>query len=200
MAKRWRRGDTVVLRYPPEDRMVRSYRASTGDTVVNVAGWPHVVLEDKEDLVAVYLPEGSPFIRWNVAEGRSRPAKMSQGDSVRLFFPGKPYEVSLFYDTGTGPASWVRYYFPGEQGRFYGWKVDITSPFARTEIYTEADAARLRDIGREVIELIEAAAFPFDDFWPNWQPEPGLVVGEIPSGWQDVPVPPPYKQYDGPLT
>jgi predicted RNA-binding protein associated with RNAse of E/G family len=59
---------------------------------------------------------------------------VTQGDTIRLHFPGKRYEVSLFYETGTGPARPVQYYFPGIQARFYGWKVDITSPFARTAL------------------------------------------------------------------
>jgi hypothetical protein len=129
--KRWRRGDTIVLRNAAEQRMVRCYQVITGDPVVHVVGWPHVVLEDSDDLVAVYMPEGTKLWRWNIEEQAFREPRVSQGDSVRLFFPGKPYEVSLFYETGSGPASPVRYFFPGVEARFYGWKIDVTSPFAR---------------------------------------------------------------------
>jgi hypothetical protein len=41
--------------------MVRSYQVETGDPVVNVAGWPHVVLEDTDDLVAVYIRKAPSF-------------------------------------------------------------------------------------------------------------------------------------------
>jgi hypothetical protein len=42
--------------------------------------------------------------------------------------------VSLFYETGSGPAPHVRFFFPGVEERFYGWKIDLTSPFARTDV------------------------------------------------------------------
>jgi hypothetical protein len=122
------------VRYPLEERMVRAYQAVMGADPTNVAGWPHIVLEDSDNRVALYLPEGTKLWRWNVREGRFREPRITQGDSIRLFFPGKPYEVSLFYDTGSGPAPWVEFFFPGVCERFYGWKVDVTSPFARTEV------------------------------------------------------------------
>ncbi|MPZ47971.1 MAG: DUF402 domain-containing protein [Dehalococcoidia bacterium] len=131
--KRWQRGDTVVLRYPMEQRMMRCYQVIAGDPVVKIPGWPHVVLQDTDELVAVYMPEGAQLLGWGVAEDRLLTSRASQGDSVRLFFPGKQYEVSLFYETGSGPAPHVLGLFPGVEGRFYGWKIDITSPFARTE-------------------------------------------------------------------
>jgi hypothetical protein len=49
--------------------MVRCYQVTTGDPVVNVAWWPHVVLRDSDELVAVYMPEGTKLWRWN-ADGR----------------------------------------------------------------------------------------------------------------------------------
>jgi hypothetical protein len=233
--KRWRRGDTVVLRYPPEDRMVRSYRATTGDSRLNVYGLPHVVIQDTDELVALFIPEGTQTWRWNVAEGRFREPRVTQGHSVRLLFPGKPFEVSVFYETGSGPARWVRHYFPDGKGPFYGWKVDLTSPFGRSAmgfdvidevldivvtpdrtyrwldedemahlielgLYTEDDADEVRDAGRAVIKLIEAGKPPFDDEWVLWRPPQDLMLGPVPEGWQYLPVPAPYRPFDGPLT
>jgi hypothetical protein len=229
--ERWQRGATIVARYPAEQRMVRSYQVTTGDPVVNVGGWPHVVLQDTNDLTAVYMPEGTKLWRWNLVEGRFREPRVSQGDSIRLFFPGKSYEVSLFYETGTGPARHVQYFFPGAQGRFYGWKIDLTSPFARTEvgldmidetldivvrpdrtfiwkdedqmellvelgIYSAAEAERIRSVGHEVIDMVDKRAPPFDDEWIEWRPDPDLLLGEVPQGWQFMPVPTPYVPYD----
>jgi hypothetical protein len=73
------------------------------------------------------MPEGAKLWRWNVEEGQFREPRTSQGDSIRLFFPGKPFEVSLFYETGSGPAPHVRFFFPGVEERFYCWKIDLTS-------------------------------------------------------------------------
>ncbi len=96
--------------------MVRCYQVIKGDPVVNVTGWPHVVLEDSDEFVAVYMPEGTKLWRWNILEQRFREQRISQGESVRLFFPGKAYEVSLFYETGSGPAAHVQGLFPGVTG------------------------------------------------------------------------------------
>jgi hypothetical protein len=232
----WQRGDVVILRYPQEDRMVRSYLATAANPVRGVHGWPHLVLGDTDECVAVYMPEGTPLWRWDSDVARFRAARMSVGASVRLFFPGKRYEVSLFYDTGSGlgPAPWVQDYFPDAQpvGRFWGWKVDLAAPFARTRvgidmidqvldivvrpdrthywrdedemeqlvrlrIYAAAEEAELREVGREVLRLVEQRATPFDDEWIRWTPPADLVMEErdLPEGWQFLPVPPPHKPY-----
>ncbi|HLF78534.1 MAG TPA: DUF402 domain-containing protein [Dehalococcoidia bacterium] len=229
--KRWQRGDTVMVRYPMEERMVRCYQVITGDPVVNVVGWPHVVLEDSDERIALYMPEGTHLWRWDVLGERLHQERIVQGELVRLFFPGKRFEVSLFYDTGTGPARHVEYLFPGVRGRFFGWKVDVTSLFARTEIgfdmidetldimmkpdrthrwkdedqlevfvdlgiYSKVEVEELHRIGEDVVRSMEKREPPFDDEWVNWRPEPGLKIGQIPVGWQDVPVPSPYRAYD----
>jgi hypothetical protein len=57
---------------------------------------------------------------------------------VRLLYPGACYDVTAYYDTGSGPAPWVQRYFPGatagSDGHLYGWKVDLVSPFRRTAL------------------------------------------------------------------
>jgi hypothetical protein len=236
MPAHWQRGDVIIVRYPEEDRMSRSYFATATNPTRGVIGWPHLVLSDTDACVAVYMPEGTPLWRWSIDEQRFRAARMSVGASVRLFFPGKRYEVSLFYDTrsGLGRAPWVREYF-GEApplGQFHGWKVDIASPFARTRvgidmiddvldivvrpdrthywrdedemthlislgIYTEDEAEDLRQVGREVLDLVGRREPPFDDEWTLWTPPADLVMGErdLPEGWQFLPVSAPYQQY-----
>jgi hypothetical protein len=233
--KHWRRGDTVMVRYPIEERMVKAYQVARSDTVVHVVGWPHVVIEDTDERVALYMPEGTTLWRWNVEADEPRPPRITLGDSVRLFFPGKRFEVSLFYDAGSGPGMAARYYFPGVNERFLGWKVDITSLFSRTKlgldmidevldicvrpdrsydwrdedemahlvklgVYTAAEAKELYAVGREVIAMVEAHQPPFNGEWQTWRPAPDLAVGEIPQGWQYLPVEPPYKAWSGPLT
>jgi hypothetical protein len=198
--------------------------------IPNVAGWPHIVLEDRRDLVALYLPPGAPLGRWNIGEDRFREPVVTEGESVRLLFPGQPYEVTAFYDAGNGPGRAAGAYFPGARRRFYGWKVDISSPFARTSagfdvidevldiivepdlsyrwkdedelanlvslgLYSEAEAANLRATGERVIELVEAGLFPFDRSWQDWRAPAGLTLGAMPAGWQDLPVPQPYRPY-----
>jgi hypothetical protein len=126
----------------------------SGDHTPNLPGWPYIVLEDTDSRAALYMPEGTRLWRWDIADQRFREPRTTQGDSVRLFFPGKPYSVDCFYETGSGPAPWVRYLFLGDAPpfypasrlppawsgpppagtRFYGWKVDIVAPPIRTEL------------------------------------------------------------------
>jgi hypothetical protein len=150
---RWQRGDVVVIRELLETRCTRAYEELTGDHTPNLPGWPHIVLADTEDRVALYCPEGTPVWRWNILEQRLREPYRTEGESVRLLFPGKPFTVTCLFETGTGPPPHVRYYFMGGErmysgarlpdwggrqyalagGRFYGWKVDLISPASRND-------------------------------------------------------------------
>lgn len=234
-ARRWEPGDTVMVRYPPEERMLRAHLAKTGDLVPNVAGWPHVVLEDSHDVVVLYLPAGTRLWRWNIEEGRFREPVVTEGESVRLLFSGQRYEVTAFFDAGAGPGRAASVYFPGASRRFYGWKVDMTSPFVRTAagfdivdevldiiiepdlgyrwkdedemanlislgLYSLEEAAELRAVGEQVIELVKPGAFPFDLGWAEWRAPAGITLGPEPAGWQFLPVPQPYRAYPlGPI-
>jgi hypothetical protein len=165
--RRWLPGDVVIVRDPLETRGTRVYETLTGDHTPNLPGWPYIVVEDTDSLVALYLPEGTRLWRWDILEQRFREPRTTHGDSIRLLFPGKPYSVDLFFDAGSGPAPWVRYFFMGEApsaypapiipvasggkpgdraSRFYGWKVDIIAPFRRTEVGF--------DVSDEVLDIV----------------------------------------------
>jgi hypothetical protein len=158
----WKRGDHVILRDPLETRATRVYTALTGDEAPNLPGWPYVVVEDTDERVALWLPEGTKLWRWDIEEQRFREPRVTQGDSLRLLYPGRQYQVALFFESGSGPAPWVQYLLLGAppsgyegrqsligtghvfdsqvaeeehpRGRFYGWKVDIIAPFRRTRL------------------------------------------------------------------
>ena len=174
MPQHWNHGDHVILRDPLEARGTRVYTAVTGDETPNLPGWPYIVIQDTEDLIALYLPEGTRLWRWNIAEQRFREPRLTLGDSLRLLFPGRPYHVDLFFESGSGPAPWVQYLFLGAPpsgyetrpsrigkgelftdrvrtddvipGNFYGWKADIVTPFRRTELGF--------DVSDEVIDVV----------------------------------------------
>jgi hypothetical protein len=151
--KRWQPGDVVVIRELLETRCTRAYEELTGDHSPNLPGWPYIVLEDTDDRVALYCPEGTPVLRWDILDAGLREPYITEGESVRLLFPGRPYTVTLLFDTGTGPPPHVRYYYMGGQrmysgaelpawggrpyapyGRFFGWKVDMVTPFGRNAL------------------------------------------------------------------
>lgn len=62
-------------------------------------------------------------------------------------------------------------------------------------IYSRSDSEELREVGREVLDLVSARKPPFDDEWIDWRPTPDLALGEVPDGWQFLPVPSPYQSY-----
>ena len=153
MKEHWAPGDIIVLRDALTTRGTRSYEHIFDDHTPNLPGWPYIVLKDTAEMLVLYLPEGTQMRRWNIEQRRLREPRITHGDSVRLFFPGKSYAVDMFYETGSGPAWFVRNFFfsPGEpvrggtpvvlpegthfeRGHFYGWKVDMIAPFSRTEL------------------------------------------------------------------
>jgi hypothetical protein len=149
--------------------MVRAYRAKTADFVLNVTGWPHVVLEDSHELTALYLPEGTPLWRWNIEEGRLREPRITRGDSVRLLYPGRRFEVTLFFDTGAGQGFPASVYFPKAPGPFFGWKVDLTSPFVRTAVGV--------DVFDDVLDIVIAADRRY--YWRDEEEMAGLVAAGL---------------------
>ena len=115
----WRSGDTVVLRY---------IRRSDGQPGT---AWPFGVVEDRDELVALFLPKGTHFRRWESDPKRNFPGSVARGrlvegsahsDILRLMFPGRLHSVWLFWD--------VR----GRARRFLGYYVNMEEPFRRTPI------------------------------------------------------------------
>jgi hypothetical protein len=97
-------------------------------------GWPHVVVQDSDELTALYQPEGTPILRWQMDEGRSVEPLTARMDALRLIYPELPYHVTLWFDAGTGVPPWFQPYFGGGKGRFRGWKVDMSAPHRRTAL------------------------------------------------------------------
>jgi hypothetical protein len=116
--KRWQPGDHVILR-------------NTGFFVGSAWATPHIVVEDRDDIVVLYRPEGTLYEAWNIVERRIIPLGETRMDMLRLMFPERDYAVELFFDTERGKPVYPA--FVGE-GRFRGWKVNIEAPFERFEL------------------------------------------------------------------
>ena len=118
MTKRWSAGDAVVLRYLGRIR----------------AGTPAIVVEDSDERVTVYVPDG---VRWfgsgAAPAGRSeRVRAIARGETVvtgrhiswynqnlRVLLPGRAYSIWLFWT----PA-W----------QFISYYVNLEAPFARSAV------------------------------------------------------------------
>ncbi len=72
----------------------------------------------------------------------------------------------------------------------YSWYIkddeDLTG-FTSAGVYTEAEAARIREACRDVLPLIKARESPFDSEWVDWRPEADLALGALPVDWQLYP-------------
>ena len=116
--KRWLPGDTVILR-------------NTGFFVGEAWATPHIVVQDTDELVVLYRPEGTRFEIWDMVEQRMAPMRPTRMDMLRLMWPGRYYAVELFFDTGRGTPPYSHF---GGTGRFRAWKVNIEAPFQRFDL------------------------------------------------------------------
>jgi hypothetical protein len=117
--RRHRFGDAAVLRY------------------VTTAGaiemcWPCRVVEDRDDLVALFIAAGSPYKagpKRSAAEKRRHPRgrlppdeRVWRADTLRLMLPARSHSVSIF---------WAR---DGERRTVSKYFVNMEEPFRRTAI------------------------------------------------------------------
>jgi hypothetical protein len=125
MSERWQPGDRITLRY-------------TGHCDGKVAGkpgwlqgWPYVVADDNDDLLALWMPVGTHMHLIDMAD-RSSPMRelihgnhpydeFRRGEVLRLMFPGRPYSIWLHWSNDV-------------ERRFLGWYVNLEAPFVRTPI------------------------------------------------------------------
>jgi hypothetical protein len=54
--------------------------------------------------------------------------------ALRFIYLEAPYHVTMWFDAGTGVPAWWQPHFGSVEGRFKGWKVDMSSPHRRTDI------------------------------------------------------------------
>lgn len=195
-----------------------------GDLVVRREVWqgrvwlanPLYVVEDTEDLLVLYQPEGSPWgfgagDDWPTPSGRhpydGKAAWVGEGP-LGLHRPGDPYAVWC----------WWR---PDRQ--FMGWYVNLQAPLRRTPIgvdsldleldllvspsfevflkdeaqvdvsaalgrFSAATATAIHDLGATVKAQIESGDRWWDDGWRDWTPPAELrIPPRLAPGWESEP-------------
>ncbi len=171
--------------------------------------WACRVVVDAPDLLALYLPKGTPHKRW-----RSSPSGRELADSewwhdvLRLMFPGHAHSV------------WVMWR-PEDRG-FDGYYVNLEEPFRRTTIgfdtndhlldivvtpelrwswkdegvfvgalaegvYSQGFGDEVRAEAARVIAAIESRSSPFCDGWERYQADPHWTTPELPDSWRSEP-------------
>ena len=173
--------------------------------------WPLVVVEDRDDLVALHLPRGTRFTKIRRSGGSYERVWDTWGRAVlRLMFPGCGYSIWLFWDD-EGPRRTFRGYYVNMEEPFrrtsigfdtndhqldivvspdfaWQWKdEDVFEEFVRVGNYSQAFALHVREEAARAIELIEARRSPFCDGWEQWRAEPSWSMPELPPGWAEVP-------------
>jgi hypothetical protein len=173
--------------------------------------WPYRVIQDSDELVALFIPRGANVKGWSGSGPDRRLEDIRwRSETLRLMFPGAQHSIWLF---------WGHY---SDDRAFSGYYVNMEEPFRRTAIgfdtndhmlditvapdlgwrwkdedhlaervvsgiYSEEFARSVREEGERVIEKIEGRASPFCDGWEAFTPDPSWPLPELPAGWDTVP-------------
>jgi hypothetical protein len=202
--RRWRAGDTVVMRFLYDGRLRWSL--------------PNVFVSSSDEHVVLYTSAGTRWIG---------PAGASEGEYVDQLANGWTVRSLVWHSTHVLRVTpWdaghsVDLYWDAHDGRFLYWYVNFQSPLRMTQLgwdtsdhvidiivlpdrtwhmKDEADFARALDLqlwdgehGRAVraevdgvIERVQAWAPPFCDGWEEWRPDPAWLPPALPSGWDSL--------------
>jgi Protein of unknown function (DUF402) len=169
--------------------------------------WGGVVVEDTPELLALYMPEGSPLRFADDFFGAPHPWSHHdrwEGHGVlQLQRPGEMHAVWVFWH--------------GPRREFRGWYVNLQEPFRRTSRgfdtqdleldlvvgldgswrykdnekldawvdrgrWTEPEVAAIRREGAAIGAELDAGRRWWSDDWAGWEPEPAWTVPALPAG------------------
>lgn len=171
-------------------------------------GWAGIVVRDGPELLALYMPEGSPFGFADDFFGEPHPW------SNRLRWEG--HGVLQLQRPGEMHAVWVFWHGPERECR--GWYVNLQEPFRRTRRgfdtqdleldlvvgldgswhykdeekleswiergrWTERDVAAIRREGERIAAEVGAGRSWWSDDWAEWEPGPGWPTPALPADW-----------------
>jgi hypothetical protein len=195
----WQPGDVAVLRYITR----------TGQPGMS---WPARVVTDTDELVALYIPRGATYMRWDNSSGRRELAGgYWRRDVLRLMYPGAGYSIWLFWESSDAGARTFTSYYVNMEEPFrrstigfdtndHTLDVIVTPEFTWTwkdadeledrvagGIYSREFADALLAAARLVIAKIEAHTAPFCDGWEQWLPDPAWELPSLPEAWNTEP-------------
>lgn len=197
---RWRLGDVILWREVWRDRLV--------------GAMPVRVVEDRDDLLALYIAEGTPLgfpaggLPW---DGRAHP--WNRGEDPRW----RGHGVLTLHRPGLAHQLWV--FWRGPDRAFAGWYFNLAAPFRRTprgidtldhqlDIWVEPDGswrfkddhqldaaidygrwtpeevAAIRAEGARIAADLDAGRRSWEEAWAEWRPDPAWGPPELPSGWE----------------
>jgi hypothetical protein len=171
-------------------------------------GWGGIVVTDEPDLLALYMPGGSPLAFADDFFGRPHPWSHRdrwEGHGVlQLQRPGEMHAVWVFWE--------------GPERDFLCWYVNLQEPFRRTDRgfdtqdleldivvdrdgswrykddevldvsiargrWTIAEVKAIRGEGNRVATELDAGRRWWSDEWAVWQPDPRWRIPRLPQDW-----------------
>ena len=171
-------------------------------------GWAGIVVEDAPELLALYMPEGSPLAF--AADFFGEPHPWSRKDRW------EGHGVLQLQRPGESHAVWVLWH--GPERDFGAWYVNLQEPFRRTERgfdtqdleldivigrdgswrykddeklepwiergrWAADEIAATRREGARVAAELDAGRRWWSDDWATWQPDPAWRVPALPADW-----------------
>jgi uncharacterized protein DUF402 len=169
--------------------------------------WGGIVVEDTPDLLALYMPEGSPFEFAEDFFGAPHPwssrSRWEGHGVLQLQRPGEMHAVWVFWH--------------GPEREFRGWYVNLQEPFRRTKLgfdtqdleldlvvgldgswhykdeeklagwiergrWTEDEVAAIRREGERIAVELDACRRWWSEDWANWRPDPGWRAPALAAG------------------
>lgn len=173
--------------------------------------WGGIVVADKPDLLAMYMPEGSPLRFAPDFFGAPHPWSWRdrwQGHGVlQLQRPGDMYAVWVFWE--------------GDARDFTGWYINLQEPFRRTRFgvdtqdleldivvaldgswrykddeelegwidrgrWTPPEVRAIRAEAARIGELLDAGSKWWGNEWGSWQPDPEWPLPTLPATWHQL--------------
>jgi len=189
----WARDDEIEWREVWQGRVLSSF--------------PIRVVADREDILALYIAEGTPFAfpeqwPWAPEHPWQRPGRWQGHGGLVLHRPGDAYTVWVFWE--------------GADRAFSGWYVNLQAPLRRSDRavdtfdheldirvtpdgawqlkddelldqrvregrFSAAEAAAIRATASDVIDALKHGRRWWSDAWASWTPPDGSKRGPVAS-------------------
>lgn len=162
---------------------------SFGETVVRrelLHGHPWIgfstyVVEDTDQLLAVYLAEGSRlgFPDWPFEEWVHCPGRDFAGWYVNL------QEPIVRHERGFDTLDHELDFWLHPDGTWSAKDQDLFEQRVVEGRYSAGQASAIRATGQQVAEMLSSGSLWWDDAWARWRPPSGWRGLDLPDGWSE---------------